>query len=145
MSTTSKQEQPQKQYYSSYSSPMSQIAAQTPPEIQALLDQQEEINRKLEGWRKEQEEKKLREQEKVQLLAFAEEIKKKRSFSCVKYDLPPPKRLKRHFHNINVVRDKEKELAQQRAVIKEELIKDIHEYLKKKKIENTLNLEKENL
>ena len=108
---------------------MSEIAAQTPPEIQALLDQQEEINKKLEGWRKLQEEKRIREQEKVKLLAFAEELKKKRSFSCVKYDLPPPKRLKRHFHNINVVRNKEKELAKQRAAIKDELIKEINDYL----------------
>ena len=129
MSTTSKQEQPPKQYYYSYYSSMSEIAAQTPPEIQALLDQQEEINKKLEGWRKLQEEKRIREQEKTQLLAFADELRKKRSFSCVKYDLPPPKRLKRHFHNINVVRDKEKELAKQRAAIKDELIKEINDYL----------------
>lgn len=108
---------------------MSQTVAQTPPEIQALLDQQEEINKKLEGWRKEQEEKKIKEQEKVQLLAFADELKKKRSFSCVKYDLPPPKKLKRHFHNINVVRDKEKEIAKQRAIIKEEFIREIKDYL----------------
>lgn len=129
MSTTSKQEQPPKQYYYSYYSSMSEIAAQTPPEIQALLDQQEEINKKLEGWRKLQEEKRIREQEKTQLLAFADELRKKRSFSCVKYDLPPPKRLKRHFHNINVVRDKEKELAKQRAAIKDELIQEINDYL----------------
>lgn len=114
---------------------MSEIAAQTPPEIQALLEQQEEINKKLEGWRKEQEEKRIREQEKTQLLAFAEELKKKRSFSCVKYDLPPPKRLKRHFHNINVVKDKEKELAKQRAHIKEEFIKEINDYLNENKVQ----------
>ena len=134
MSTTSKQEQPPKQYYYSYYSTMSEIAAQTPPEIQALLDQQEEINKKLEGWRKEQEEKRIKEQEKVKLLAFAEELKKKRSFSCVKYDLPPPKRLKRHFHNINVVRNKEKEIAKQRAIIKEEFIREINDYLEDNRV-----------
>ena len=41
------------------------------------LDQQEEINKKLEGWRKLQEEKRIREQEKVKPLAFAEELKRK--------------------------------------------------------------------
>ena len=105
------------------------MSAEHPPEIVELLRQQEEIRRKLETWRKQQEEKKIKEQEKVELDKFVGILGKKRTFLSVKYSLPPPKRLKRCFHNIKVIQKKEEELAKERANIKEECIRDIRNYL----------------
>ena len=126
MSHTSKLVQPQKQYYYSYSA---MSAEDTPPEIAQLLKQQQEIQQKLDAWRKEQEAKKMKEVEKQELHTFVNILGKKRAFNGLKYKLPPPKRLKRCFHNIKVIQQKEEELAKERAGIKEECIKDIQDYL----------------
>lgn len=105
------------------------MSAEHPPEIIELLRQQEEIRLKLETWRKQQEEKKIKEQEKVELDKFIGVLGKKRTFHGVKYSLPQPKRLKRCFHNIKVIQKKEEELAKERSNIKEECIRDIRNYL----------------
>ena len=93
------------------------------------MKQQEEIKHKLDAWRKQQEEKKIREQEKIELDKFIGVLGKKRAFNGLKYSLPPPKRLKRCFHNIKVIQKKEEELAKERADTKEECIQDIRNYL----------------
>lgn len=116
------------------------MSAEHPPEIAELLRQQEEIKQKLEVWRKQQEEKKIKEQEKIELNKFVAVLGKKRAFNGLKYCLPPPKRLKRCFHNIKVIQKKEEELAKERAGVKEECVRDIENYLeeiKKKKNEET--------
>lgn len=105
------------------------MSAEHPPEILALMKQQEEIKHKLDAWRKQQEEKKIREQEKIELDKFIGVLGKKRAFNGLKYSLPPPKRLKRCFHNIKVIQKKEEELAKERADTKEECIQDIRNYL----------------
>lgn len=105
------------------------MSAEHPPEIIKLLRQQEEIRLKLERWRKQQEEKKIKEQEKVELDNFIGVLGKRRTFNGIKYNLPQPKRLKRCFHNIKVIQKKEEELAKERTNIKEECIRDIRNYL----------------
>ena len=105
------------------------MSAEDPPEIVELLRQQEEIRKKLEVWRKQQEEKRIKEQEKVELDKFVGVLGKRRTFSGLKYSLPQPKRLKRCFHNIKVIQKKEEELAKERADIKEECIRDIQNYM----------------
>lgn len=102
---------------------------ETPQEIQDLLKQQEQINKKLEGWRKQQEEAKLREQSKVELQNFANMISKKRAFTGVKYEHEKPAKLRRIFHNITVIQQKEKALAGERDDIKKECVKEIQQYL----------------
>ena len=101
----------------------------TPPEIQALLDQQEEIRKKLEGWRKEQEEKKLKEQLKNNLQEFATMLGKKRAFNGIKMEFERPQKLKRCFHNIEVIQKKEHDLAGERDNVKKDCIKEIEQYL----------------
>ena len=105
----------------------------TPPEIQALLDQQEAISKKLEGWRKEQEEKKLEEKTRANLKEFATMLGKKRAFNGIKLDFERPEKLKRCFHNIGVIQKKEEDLAEERALVKQDCLKDLKNYLKKKK------------
>ena len=105
------------------------MSAEHPPEILELMKQLEEIKHKLDVWRKQQEEKKIREQEKIELDKFIGVLGKKRAFIGLKYSLPPPKRLKRCFHNIKVIQKKEEELAKERADTKEECIQDIRNYL----------------
>ena len=95
---------------------MSQTA-QIPQEIQRLLEQQQEIEKKLESWKKKQH-----------LRNIAEQLKKKRGFTGLKC-INPPKKLKRCFHNIQVIQDKEKELAKERNQVKEECIQLIENYL----------------
>ena len=104
-------------------------AEQPPQEILDLLRQQEEIQKKLQVWKEEQEAKKIKEQEKVELKVFVGNIMKKRSFSRLKYTLPPPKRLKRVFHNVKIIQKKEEELAKERSEVKQECVKEIEEYL----------------
>jgi RecA-family ATPase len=100
---------------------MSQITAQIPDHIQELFRQKEEIERQIEEWRQ-------REKEKAELTEFATKLKKKRSFEGISYE-SPPKRLKRVFHNLKVIQEKEKELAKERQSVKEEMLKEIHDYL----------------
>ena len=97
-------------------------SAEYPPEILELLRQQEEIKRKIEAWRNKQ-------QEKAELDLFVGHLTKKRTFHNLKFNLPPPKRLRRCFHNIEVIQQREEELAKERAEIREECLKDIQEYL----------------
>ena len=105
----------------------------TPPEIQALLDQQEAISKKLEGWRKEQEEKKLEEKRTAQLKEFTTMLGKKRAFNGIKLDFERPEKLKRCFHNIEVIQKKEEELAEERTLVKQDCLKELKDYLEKKK------------
>jgi len=105
----------------------------TPPEIQALLDQQEEISKKLEGWRKKQEEKKLEEKRTAQLKEFTTMLGKKRAFNGIKLDFERPEKLKRCFHNIEVIQKKEEDLAQERTLVKQDCLKELKDYLEKKK------------
>ena len=105
------------------------IPAEHPPEIVELLRQQEEIQKKLQAWNEEQEAKRIKELEKVELKVFVESLCKKRGFRGLKYDLPKPKRLKRCFHNIKVIQDREEELAKERTQVKEECVKEINDYL----------------
>lgn len=105
------------------------MSAETPQEILDLIKQREEIQQKIDAWKKEEEAKKLKAQEKVELSDFIESLTKKRAFNGLKYKLPPPKRLKRCFHNIQVIQKKEEELAKERADVKDECIKDIQGYL----------------
>ena len=98
-------------------------------EIQALLKQQEEINKKLEGWRKQQEEIKLKEQSKAELEKFANMLSKKRAFTGVKYEHEKPAKLRRIFHNISVIQQKEKALAGERDDVKKECVNEIKQYL----------------
>lgn len=102
---------------------------ETPQEIQTLLEQQEQINKKLEGWRKQQEEIKLKEQTKAELEKFASMLSKKRAFTGVKYQHEQPAKLRRIFHNITVIQMKEKALAGERDNIKKECVKEIKQYL----------------
>lgn len=104
-------------------------AEQPPQEILDLLRQQEEIQKKLEVWKQEQEAKKIKEQEKVELKVFVGTLHKKRTFYGLKYKLPPPKRLKRCFHNIKIIQKKEKELMKERTEVKQDCMKVIQEYL----------------
>jgi len=101
----------------------------TPQEIQDLLKQQEEINKKLEGWRKQQEEIKLKEQTKAELEKFANMLSKKRAFTGVKYEHEKPAKLRRIFHNITVIQQKEKALAGERDDVKKECVSEIKQYL----------------
>ncbi len=105
----------------------------TPPEIQALLDQQAEINKKLEGWRKEQEEKKLEEKRRATIEEFATMLGKKRAFNGIKIEFDRPQKLKRCFHNIEIIQKKEEELAEERNLVKQDCLKELKEYLEKKK------------
>lgn len=105
------------------------IPAEHPPEIEELLRQEQEIKQKLEAWRKKEEAKKIKEQEKEELNTFVQVLGKKRAFNGLKYTLPPPKMLKRCFHNIKIIQKKEKELNKERNTIKEECIRDIKDYL----------------
>ena len=111
-------------------------AEHMPPEIQELMRQQQEIQQKIDTWRKEQEAKRLKAQEKDELQSFVESMSKKRSFGGLKYNLPQPKRLKRCFHNIKVIQRKEEDLAKERAEVKNDCIKHIQDYLDES---NTLN------
>ena len=105
------------------------IQQDIPQDIAELLRQQEIIQQKLEVWRKEQEAKKMKLQEKTDLQNFMGVLGKKRTFNCLKYDKEPPVKLRKCFHNIKVIQQKEEELAKQRAEIKQECIKDITNYL----------------
>lgn len=132
ISITSKQVQPHKQFFFLYFYSMSQTAQDVPLEIQELLQQQEEINKKLEGWKKEQEEKKRKEKAEAQLREFTTMLSKKRAFNGIRMDFDRPLKLQRCFHNISVIQKKEEELANERALVKEDCLKDLNEYLKKK-------------
>ena len=129
MSTISKQVQQLKRFFSLYYSSMSQTAQDVPPEIQELLQQQEEINRKLEGWRKEQEEKRQKEKVKAELREFTVMLSKKRSFNGIKLDIERPAKLQRCFHNIKVIQKKEEDLFHERNKVKEDCLKDLNNYL----------------
>lgn len=93
-----------------------------PEEIQLLLKQQEEINKKLEGWKKAQDEKKNLEELVVSL-------KRKRCFSNIKC-LPLPKKLAHCWHNIEVIQQREQKLNKERTDVKDTCIQQIEEYLK---------------
>ena len=102
---------------------------QVPQEIAELLKQQEIIQQKLEVWRKEQEAKKMKLQEKTDLQNFMGVLGKKRAFNGLKYDRSPPVKLRKCFHNIKYIQNKEEELAKERAQIKEDCMKEITHYL----------------
>ena len=100
-----------------------------PQEIADLLKQQDSIQQKIDVWRKEQEAKMLKQQEKTDLQTFRGILGKKRAFNGLKYDKTPPVKLRKCFHNITYIQHKEQELAKERAQIKQECIKEITDYL----------------
>ena len=106
-----------------------QVPQDIPQDIADLLKQQEIIQQKLEVWRKEQEAKKMKIQEKTDLQNFIGVLGKKRAFNGLKYDKEPPVKLRKCFHNIKYIQTKEENLAKERAQIKEDCIKEIKDYL----------------
>lgn len=63
------------------------------------------------------------------LKKFMGVLGKKRAFNGLKYDKEPPVKLRKCFHNIKYIQNKEEELAKERAQIKEDCIKEITDYL----------------
>jgi hypothetical protein len=108
---------------------MSEIAEDVPEEILELMRQKDQLQQQIDAWKKQEEAKRLKAQEKTELTKFMESLSKKRTFHKLNFSMPKPKRLRRCFHNIKVIQQKEDELTKERNGVKEECINDIKKYL----------------